>query len=52
MVHVFIPGVGKVRNYDKGKKRELREKPQDLRQKTSKIKNFRIQATFIEYEVD
>ena len=33
-------------------KRKLREKPQNLWQKANKIKNFRIQATFIEYEVD
>ena len=33
-------------------KRELREKPKDLWQKTSKIKNFRIQTTFIKNEVD
>ena len=36
----------------KKEKRELREKPQDLWQKTSKIKNFGIQATLLEYEVD
>ena len=33
-------------------KRELGEKPQDLCQKTSKIKNFRMQASNLEYEID